>query len=152
VSAFNLLGDLRGVNRRAALLLTRVSGANSEPVRRAAGELAKAIRKTLSQGGGGRPSAPGQPPRRQSGRLMRSVRHGAVGAGRRVAATRFTAPLLEAGVDTNAPPRAGRRRRRGGQARRRVRIAPRPFMARALDLARNKMIDVAVDAARDVGI
>jgi len=151
MSAFSLLGDLRGVNRTAGKLLAQVSGAKSEPVSRAAGILAREIRKTLNQSGGGRPSAPGQPPRRQRGRLARSVRHGVVGAGRRVAATWFTAALLEEGVNTSRPTRSGRRRR-GGQARRQVRIAPRPFMARSLARAQAQMVDVAVRAARALEI
>lgn len=92
-------------------------------------------------------SAPGEPPHMQTARLRRSVRQLVVDGERRVGTTRFTGKLLEEGVvfTGRASVAAGGtyltpsgRRRRSKKARKAAaarRIAPRPFMERALDLA-----------------
>jgi hypothetical protein len=112
--------------------------------------LARSIRRTLAVRGGGTPSRPGEPPRKQRGSLAKNVRTGVVGAERRVAATWFTAPILEGGIDSSLPLRSGKgRRRRSGQASRRIKIAPRPFMQRSLDAVQSEMVNVFVSEAQN---
>lgn len=138
------------VNRRLERELRSLGGANSPEMREAAKVLKRSIRRVLSTRGGGQPSAPGQPPHRQSGRLAGSVRDGAVGPGRRVAVTWYTAPILEAGIDSSLPLRSGKRRRRpGGLARRQLKIAARPFLQRSLDAVRDQMPGVIATHMRD---
>lgn len=115
-------------------------------------------------------SAPGESPRQVTGRLRKSVGTEVVGGIRRVGVSRFVGRLLEEGVDTTVTVtpsgrqigstrkqiRNGKtvrqiRRRKGGNARRTLRIAPRPFMEKALEAALPKMEGEAVSAlqARD---
>lgn len=154
--ALNILGDLRTANRGLNAYLASAGGAKSPEMVGASVALAKAWRKVLAIRGGaqvvpnptGKPkqravggvaSSPGQPPRRQTGVLQRSVAQGVVGAGRRVAVMRFTATILEEGADTRRPAASGRRR---SKARKGYKIAPRPSAQRALDLAQSEMVGI----------
>lgn len=175
-------------NRAADRFLAELGGARSPEIVEPARALYSAIRKVLSRKGAAvqgplrpgqetrkrLPSAPGDPPAKQTGRLAKSVRRGVVGTGQRVAVTAFYAPLLEFGVDTRrdrAQPRSRRdlftgearevtrdsrkalarkvaRRDRGSRKTRQVRIAARPFMQRALESVREAMVNVAVSEIR----
>lgn len=159
----------RSTFRPAALglsgLARQLYGANSPELAEGAKVLRRSIVKVLSVRGGGRlatslrtrrriaiggtPSRAGEPPRRQAGNLVRSIIQGKVDEGRRIAAMWFTGPLLEQGVNTNLPIRSGRRRRTGGVAKRRLIIAPRPFMQRAIDAAAPSMVGVMATLGTD---
>ena len=157
---FSLVGQLGSVSQGLRLLEQDLSGAKSPEIRAAAKALRKHVARVLNTSGGARvvpggpknkrkfraiggtPSRPGQPPRRQTGNLRKSVRQGPVATGRRIAVMWFTGQILEQGVDTSTTLRSGRRRRRGGVARRQMRIAARPFMARALANAQSEMVGV----------
>lgn len=124
--------------------LQELSGARSPGLLKAAQVLRKGWRRVLSVAGAGKPSAPGDSPRKQSGRLARSVKQGLTETGRKVAVTWFTAPILEGGADTalpTRPSRRGRRRRQGRYAdgRKVLRIAPRPSASKALAASRAEM-------------
>jgi len=85
-------------------------------------------------------SPPGSPPFRRRGVLYKSVGTEVVGGVLRVGESYFTSRLLELGVDATMKLRSGKlRRRRGGIATRRIVIAARPFMQRALEAALPKM-------------
>lgn len=133
---FDILGDLRQANRGLRDHLATVGGAKSPEMIGEAIVLRNAWRKVLSVKGAGRPSSPGEAPRRQKGVLARSVAQGIVGTGRRVGLTRFTATILEEGADTRRPTASGRRR---SKARQGYQIRPRPSAARALEIARPDM-------------
>lgn len=136
--------------------LADVGHVNSPELKRAAGTLASAIRRKLSVRGGGTvaftitsrnrrviggtPSSPGTPPHAQSQRLMKSVKHGPVGAARRVGVLAFYGAMQEQGVNTSLPIRSGRRRRGGGAAKRKLVLPRRPFMEAALEAAKPKML------------
>lgn len=120
--------------------LRSVGAVDSPELIKAATVLTRQIRRVLSVSGSGSPSAPGQAPRKQSGKLAKSVRQGVVGDHRRVAVTRFTAPILEAGVNSS--------KSRRGKTRRLV-IAARPFMQRGLAAAQSEMTAVLVKTAQD---
>ena len=129
------------------------SGAASAVAQAAAGNtLAKSIRKTLSKQGGGKPSAPGQPPRRQTGALAKSVKAAPLGDVIRVAVLRFTAPFMEEGVQAvkgeTRRSRGRRNRSRVTTKQRTLAIAARPFMARALEAVKNKLVEVFVSEGR----
>lgn len=168
-------GGLRGVNRQLERALADLGGAKSPELVQAARELTKSIKRQLSRRGRGQPSEPGAPPAKQSGRLYKSVKHAAVGAGRRVAVTAFYGPFLEFGLDTASDtgrkaPRSRRdlftgitrgitakaqrawerkqgRRAAGMGSKPRV-LKPRPFMAQALAAAEQNMTDVIVSEIR----
>ncbi len=144
MSRINLVsGDLREATRKLSRISENVHGARSPELAAAAKVLRRSVARQISKSGGGRiaqsiatkrrrvlgaqRSQPGEPPRRQTGRLRRSVIQGVVETGRRVAVMAFTAPLLERGV----PDRA---------------LAPRPFMQRGLDACRNELTGVVVKA------
>lgn len=134
---------IKQVTRKMNAALADIGGANSPELKAAAGTLAKSIRKVLSVSGGGtqassiktrrrrviggRPSTPGQPPHKQTGRLSRSVKHGPVGAGRRVGVLAFYAGFQEEGV----PKR---------------RLGRRPFMLVAYERVKDQMGDMMVIA------
>lgn len=148
---FNLLsGQLAVFNKGLRVELQDLSGARSPGLLKAAQVLRTHWRRVLSSAGGGRPSAAGEAPRKQSGKLARSVKQGLTETGRRVAVTWFTAPLLEGGVDTSLAPRPNKRGRsrsrqgryKGGNAR--LRIAPRPSANRALSSAQTEMTEAMV--------
>lgn len=167
--------------RNSQRFFAELTGANDPASRGAARVLMASIRKKLavkaavlrkSFGGEDRRtehSAPGEAPRSVSGRLRKSVGTEVVGGIRRVGVASFVGRLLEEGVDTtvNVTPsgravgstrkskatgKAGRlRRRKGGNARRTLKIARRPFMEAAYEDAQPKMEGEAVSAlqARD---
>jgi HK97 gp10 family phage protein len=93
-----------------------LSGADSEPVRKAASVLAKNWRRLLSTQGGGQPSAPGSPPHAQdegfrfrgsnkrSKPLRRTIGTAVVDGVRRVGSGDFRARLHEFGT-AEMPPR-----------------------------------------------
>lgn len=95
---------LRLVTKDVEKLTRDISGADSEPVKQAALVLRKEWRRLLSTPGSGKPAAPGSPPARQSGRLMRSIRTAIVNGVRRVGTGDFRAWMTEYGTD-KAPPR-----------------------------------------------
>lgn len=163
------------VNKAAQDFLATLGGARSPELAAAAKVLRREIKKELSHRGHGQPSAPGQPPNRQTGALERSVKEGVVGSGRRVAVTDFTAPFLEYGVNTRADQAHPRSRRdlftglerlvsrdsaralarkvgrRGGGASGKVRhqvIEPRPFMEKPLERSTDEMVALAVHVIR----
>lgn len=162
-------------NRKIQQVLGSLGGVSSPEMLGAARALRREIKKTLGINGKGDPAPPGQPPAKQSGTLQKSVKSGAVGAAQRVAATQFTAPLLEFGVNTRADgaaPRSRRdlftrerksilreslkafsrklrRRQKGGSTKVRHQVLePRPFMERSLAAARDEMVAVAVSEIR----
>lgn len=169
------MGVVSTVNRRLLRELGTLGGVASPEMLAAAKALKRSLRKTLGVKGHGKPSAPGEPPRKQSGKTQKSVISGAVGTAQRVAVTRFTGPLQEFGVDTAVDARAGkvrsrrnlftgqerevlqesaerqRRRQRAqlrGQKAYKLKIEPRPFMQKALAAARDAMVDVTVSEIR----
>lgn len=117
--------------------LAGVGGANTPEIKDPAVILTRSLRRVLSVRGGGAPSRAGEAPRRQKGALAKSVAQGVVGPGRRIAVLRFTGRLLEGGVSSTG--------------KRKVQIARRPFMDRALADVQDKMVDVTVTrlAAKD---
>jgi hypothetical protein len=123
MSRGELQKGLRAVNKDVAKMTAIISGANSEPVKQAATVLQKNWRRLLNVRGGGKPSAPGTPPRRQSGRLWKSVRQGVVEGVRRVGSGDFRSWMTEFGVD-------GR--------------APRPHARPALEVSQQQMTEVIV--------
>lgn len=117
-----------------------IGGANTPEMKAAGTVLAREIRKVLSvRGTKTNRSKPGEPPRRQKGRLAKSVGQDVVGGVRRVGESDFKSRLLQEGVDTSLPIKSGKRRRKGGTAKRRLKIEPRPFMERAAENAIPKM-------------
>jgi len=139
--------------------LADMGGAKSPELIESAKILARSLRKVLSLSGGGARrgrgatrSRPGEPPRKQTGGLAKSVAQGVVGAGRRVAVLNFKA-MLEEGVDTAREPnknaRGKVRLRRGAfsggiHAKRRLVIAARPFMEKALNAVKDEMVGTVV--------
>lgn len=155
--------QLRTLVANTSEFFADIAGANSPATLAASRVLMRAIRRQLAVKGavirqtfGGtqsrvETSSPGEAPRRQTGRLQRSVGSEVVGGVRRVGVARFVGRLLEEGVDstTNVTPSGrtfGARRRKKQTARRRLIIAPRPFMERALQNAQPRMGDEAVTA------
>lgn len=153
--------QIRGLTTRMSRFFADLAGANGPATTAAARVLMRAIRRKLSVRAavtrrtfGGEQSrteasSPGEPPRRRTGRLIKSVGTEVVGGVRRVGLARFVARLLEEGVDTTVTVTpSGRvfnaRRRKAKTARRRLQIAPRPFMQAALDSALPRMGDEAV--------
>jgi hypothetical protein len=103
MSRGDLQKGLRSVNKDLVKMTAVISGANSEPVKQAATVLQKNWRRILNVRGGGKPSSPGTPPRRQSGRLWKSIRQAVVDGVRRVGSGDFVAWMDEFGVDGRAP-------------------------------------------------
>jgi hypothetical protein len=161
-NASRFFGDLTGANDPASLSAARVL---IRSIRKQLARKAMVTRKTF---GGEQQrserSSPGEAPRQVTGRLRRSVASEVVGGVRRVGPASFRGRLLEEGVDsTAAVTPSGRevgterkargtqsvrslRRRKGGKANRVLRIAPRPFMQKALEDALPKMEGEAVSA------
>jgi hypothetical protein len=142
--------------RNSQRFFADITGANDPASRGAARVLMRAIRKQLSRKAGKRGqkperSQPGEAPRKASGKLSRSVGTEVVGGIRRVGVARFVGRLLEEGVDTTVrvTPNGrafGKRRRKAGTANRTLRIAPRPFMQKALEEALPYMEGEAVSS------
>lgn len=167
---------LLSVNRRLERELAEMGGARKPEMVETAALVKQALRKRLGVKGRGKPSNPGESPRQQSGGLRKSIVSGVVGAAQRVGLTKFTAPLLEFGVDTRADGAAPRsrkdlfsgaarevktsskraaarrqeRRNAGGSAKvRHEKIEPRPFMQQTLeDVGLDRLVDVQVNAIR----
>lgn len=88
------------VNREAARVLKQLGRATSPEMIDGAKVLKRAIRRVLGVPGHGKPAPPGEPPRKQSGAMHKSVRSGVVGARQRVAVLDPAAPMQQFGVDT----------------------------------------------------
>jgi hypothetical protein len=163
------------INTRLVRELSNLGGARTPEMTGAAKVLKKSLKKVLGIKGNGKPSKPGEPPRKQSGELEKSVVSGVVGAGQRVGLTSFVAPLLEFGVDTRADgvaPRSNRdlftreqreislpnvqklarkfHRRKAGNTKkvRHQKLDARPFVDKAIEAAEQKIVDVQVSAIR----
>ncbi len=135
-------------------LVADVSGANSEPVKKAAFRLAGTWRKVLSVprvaiG----PDLAHAPPRLRSGKLRKSISTAVVEGMRRVGSGNFRARLLEFGYGgrrtfsvENGVFREGFfvRRKRKTLVSRGAPVPPRPHASVALELAKDKMLDVMV--------
>jgi HK97 gp10 family phage protein len=80
-----------------------ISGADSDAVKAAATVLLKEVKRLIGTKGGGKPSAPGQPPARQSGRYFKSWRQAVVQGARRVGTADFRSWMQEYGTDKAAP-------------------------------------------------
>ena len=119
---------LQAVTKDIVRANAELTGANSEPVRKSAFVLLKNWRKLLDVPGHGQPAPPGQPPRRQTRKLRRSLGTAVVDGIRRVGSSLFTARLTEYGYTT-----------KDGQM-----VAPRPHGRVALQLAEKDMVDVQV--------
>lgn len=157
----DLLQQFKKVNESIRGTLADLGGANSPEIKAMAKQLRKAIVKVVSVSGGGQPvasiksrklrsvggtpSAPGQPPHRQTGQFSKSIGYGVVGTGMRVGPLRFTGLMLEEGVQATRGTRKaatrGRRRQKAGTVQRTVTIAPRPYLQKAIDMAAEKMGD-----------
>lgn len=145
MSGFNLVTDLKGLNGALRGALSDLGGAKSPEMMAMGRILRKSVARTLSVRGGGKPSAPGEAPRKQTGALARSVKMGVVGTGIRIGALRFTADFLESGVSATLGERKQSRRRgrsRGSMSKkkRNLRIAPRPYLQKALDAVQDQMV------------
>jgi HK97 gp10 family phage protein len=81
-----------------------ISGADSDAVKAAATVLLKEVKRLIGTSGGGKPSSPGTPPARQSGKYYRSWRQAVVQGARRVGTSDFRSWMHEYGTD-KAPPR-----------------------------------------------
>jgi hypothetical protein len=134
----NIAEQLRNADRATKRLLADVGGANTPEMRAAARVLAKSIRKQLSKKGTRKDrSKPGEAPRRQSGKAVKSIGVEVVGGVTRVGTGRFTLRILQDGA-THATrgaevDRAGKRRHKRKTLKRpSVTIEPRPFMEKAL--------------------
>ncbi len=121
--------------------MAEIGGAATPEMKAAGRVLARSIRKQVSvKGDESHPSAPGSPPHRVTGRLYKSVGIEVVGGVLRVGESWFTSRLLEEGVDATLPTKSGKlRRRKSRLAKRRIKIAARPFMQRAAAEALPKM-------------
>jgi HK97 gp10 family phage protein len=95
---------LQLVTKDVEKLTREISGADSEPVKKAALVLRKEWRRLLGNSGGGKPSSPGAPPAKQSGRLQRSIKTAIVNGVRRIGTDDFRSWMTEFGTD-QAPPR-----------------------------------------------
>ncbi len=159
-------------NKDAEAFLNSIGGARSPEMAAAAKVLRREIRKELGRQGKGQPSKPGEPPRKQSGRLQQSVKEGPVGTGRRVAVTDFTAPILQFGADPNAKGAPASRRdlftgaarqitkaserafarkqerRRQRQTKNTWKLEPRPFMEKPLERSKDEMTGTMVRLIR----
>lgn len=118
--------EMRAVSVTLARSVRAVLGAKAPP--RLGPGITSGVRTSLRKGHkvyGGVPSAPGEPPVQQSGRLRRSVAQGAVGVSRRVAILAFYGGFQEAGVPARN-------------------LSARPFMERALAAVQDQLPDVFV--------
>lgn len=161
MARFDLVKELKGFDAGLQAQLTHLGNANSPEMRAMRNTLARSMRKVLSVSGGGalgagvqgpdrsgHVSRPGEPPRAQTKRLMRSVKTGVVGTGSRVGTLAYYGAFHEEGVDTDLPLRSGsRRRRKGGKAKRTLKLPRRPFLQASLDAAREQMVDVFAEVS-----
>lgn len=152
---------LSQLHRELVRQTTEWTGANSEPVRKAANALGRAWRQQLSTPAGalrtslktrrvrGTPSEPGQPPHAVTRKLQKSITTGVVDGVRRVGSWLFKARLLEFGVSAVVTRRRSPKGQRKGRqkvalrgAAYQFRIEPRPSAAKALEQATPEMADV----------
>jgi HK97 gp10 family phage protein len=80
-----------------------ISGADSDAVKAAATVLLKEVKRLINVSGGGKPSSPGSPPARQSGKYYRSWRQRVVQGARRVGTGDFRGPMNEYGTQFHPP-------------------------------------------------
>ena len=139
MSEFDLGRGVHGIDRAMREVMADAGGVDSVEMKETAKTLAGSIRKTL-RGQKGTPSAPGDPPAQQSGKLAGSVRDGVLGAARWVGPTSFTAPMLERG--TKGRQTFASRVFKG-------RVEKRPFMERSLEAVQDEMADVMVSGIQD---
>jgi len=102
MSRGELQRGLRQVTKDVERMTAEISGANSEPVKRAASVLQRNWRRLLNVRAKG-PSAPGTPPHRHAGRLFKSIRQAVVDGVRRVGSGDFRSWMTEFGVDDKPP-------------------------------------------------
>jgi hypothetical protein len=128
--AGDLHRELRVVNKSIERMTREISGADSEPVKKAASLLLRNWRRLLNVQGGGKAAAPGQPPRRQSGVLWKSMKQAVVDGVRRVGSGNFRSWMTEFGVGDKPP---------------------RPHARPALEMSERGMADgIVVDSQRAV--
>jgi len=127
LSRGELQRGLREATKDAQRLTREISGADSEPVKQAAGVLLKEVRRLLSTPGGGKPAPPGSPPHKQTGALRRSWKQAVVQGVRRVGSGNFRAFLAEFGTEHEAP---------------------RPYARDALENVQGQMADVIVQESQ----
>lgn len=133
-----------------------IGEADSIIVQEGSKALVKGLKQVLRQQRG--PSAPGQPPGRQSGRLAASVGREVVAGQMRVGTGHFTAPWLEFGLIVPPKPAQAGGLRVGASGKRRHHKArqaspghvlePRPFMQAGLDAAIADVKGLGVSALR----
>lgn len=146
LSRGDLARGLSAARKDIEKLTAELSGANSEPVKAAARVFVKEARRLASTGGAfgaalrlatkegvqvNVSAAPGDPPLRHQGRLVRSITTGVVDGVRRVGSSYFVARLLEFGTD-------------GAE---RGPTSPHPFMRPALENVAAQMTEVLVGEA-----
>ncbi len=125
---------LGGVNRDLVERTRVATGADSDAMKNAAGELRTAWRSVLGRRGEA-PSAPGEPPRAKTRQLQRSIQTAVVDGMRRVGSGHFVARLLQDGVVSEDTV-----------------IEPRPHGQPALERAADKMTDVFVGTLQRRGV
>lgn len=153
----SLDADIRRGTRELRKLMADIGGANTPEMKAAGRVLAKEIRKELGKKGapiqgplrpGAKqkfaPSGPGEAPRRQTGKLVKSIGTEIVGGVLRVGSRRFTSRILQDGTTGAATGAAvdkqgNRRHKKRTLKRPSVTIAPRPFMEKALERALPQM-------------
>lgn len=133
------------INRALEKELRSLGGVNSKEMIEARKAVARSWRRVLGTRGSGRPSAPGEAPRRQTGSLVKSVRSGVVRDQGRVVVQWFTGALLEEGVNTSLPIRS--RKRQSRNARRHLVIQARPSAQRAIELVRDQLGGIVATVA-----
>lgn len=125
-------GDLqRGLNaatKDVQKLTAELTGANSEPVVKASRVLLGNWKRIVNVPGGGEPAAPGEPPRRQTRKLVRSFGSRVVEGVRRVGSGDFVARLQEFGYTA-----------KDGTS-----VPARPHGRVAIEISKDEMVDVTV--------
>jgi hypothetical protein len=145
MAPLDFAAEVRRGSKELRTRLADVGGANTPETKAAARVLAKSIRKVLSKKGTRRErSQPGEPPRRQTGKAVKSIGTEIVGGVMRVGTGRFTLRILQDGnvgaAQGKAVDQAGKRRHKRRTLKRPgVTIEPRPFMEQALALALPQM-------------
>ncbi len=174
MNGFDLTKELSGLNRTVRQSLAAVGGATSPEMTACGKILRRTMARVLAVPGGaaiassiksrrlrvigGTPSAPGEPPHAQTRQLMKSVKAGVVGTGIRVGPLRFTSLMLEQGVSATAGDRKQRnrpttrsrfrgRRQLAGKVQRTLTVPARPYLERAVELAKDEMATAFGDLA-----
>lgn len=115
-----------------------IGEASSPTVQEVSKALVKGLKKAVSERG---KSVPGQPPKKRSGALARSMGREVVAGQMRVGTGHFTAPWLQFGLVSQP-------RIEGGKVQPAHVIEPRPFMERGVDLAAIDMREAAISTLR----